>query len=76
MTHRSLERRLAALERHQDAGAGAFVVDTGDDMLAWDGQLIPRDEWTRRYPDAVCVDIGGDGSELVETYRDMGMYER
>ncbi len=55
MTRRSLERRLAALERQQDddddGGVVAFFVDIGDDA--------ELDDWQRRHPDAITVDIGG-----------------
>jgi len=58
---KAIDKRLSALERTQrtNADGGVFVVDTGDGYVAWQGQRVPLDEWQRRYPDAVTVDIGG-----------------
>jgi hypothetical protein len=58
---KAINKRLSALERTRrtNADAGAFVVDTGDGYVEWQGQRVPLDEWQRRYPDAVVVDIGG-----------------
>ncbi len=60
MTNRSLGRRLAALERQQDdddddGGVVAFFVDIGDDA--------ELDDWQRRHPDAITVNIGGSTND-------------
>jgi hypothetical protein len=58
---KAINKRLSALEstRRTNAHAGVYVVDIGDGYVAWQGQRVPLDEWQRRYPDAVVVDIGG-----------------
>ncbi len=61
MTRHSLQRRLAALERARTPDGGMYVVDIGDGYVDWHGERIPIDEWQRRYPESVVVDIGGAG---------------
>jgi len=63
MTNRSLERRLAALERARTPDDGVYVVDIGDGYVDWHGERIPIDEWQRRHPDAITVDIGGSTND-------------
>jgi hypothetical protein len=64
MSYKEMTRRLDELERQHDAdGDGAFVIDVGIGYVDWQGQRIPTDEWQRRYPDAVFVDIGGTLNE-------------
>ncbi len=43
---RTIDKRLSALEstRYANAHAGAYVVDTGDGYVAWQGQRVPLDE--------------------------------
>jgi hypothetical protein len=35
------------------------VVDIGDGYVDWHGERMPIDEWQRRHPDAITVEIGG-----------------
>jgi hypothetical protein len=59
MTNRSLQRRLAALERARTPDDGLYVVDIGDGYVDWHGERMPIDEWQRRHPDALTFEIGG-----------------
>ncbi len=63
MTNRSLQRRLAALERARTPDDGAYVIDIGDGYVDWHGERIPIDDWQRCHPDAITVDIGGSTND-------------
>ncbi len=56
MARRSLERRLAALERARTPDTGMYWIDIGepDDD---DGERVPLDAWPRQYA-GVVIDIG------------------
>jgi hypothetical protein len=64
---KAIDKRLSALERTRrtNADTGAYIVDIGDGFVTWQGQRLPLDEWQRRYPDAVVVDIGGTRDDAV-----------
>ncbi len=61
MTNRSLERRLAALERARTPDDGMYVVDIGEPDVD-DGERVQCDEWQRQYS-GVVVDIGGSTND-------------
>jgi hypothetical protein len=56
MTNRSLERRLAALERARTPDDGLYVIDIGEPDRD-DGERVPFDDW--QHDDGVVIDIGG-----------------
>lgn len=57
---RHFERRLARLEQRSAPDTGAYIVDIGDETTVydWHGHAFALDEWRRRWPNAVDVDIG------------------
>ncbi len=67
MTNRSLQRRLAALERARTPDDGLYVVDIGDGYVDWHGERMPIDDWQRRHPDALTFDIGA-GNTVENTH--------
>ncbi len=66
MTNRSLERRLAALERARTPDDGMYVVDIGEPDVD-DGERVELDDWPQRY--AGVIDFGGEpesGADVVQ----------
>jgi hypothetical protein len=57
---RSIERRLARLEQRSAPDTGAYIVVIGDETTVynWHGHAFTLDEWRRRWPNAVDVELG------------------
>ncbi len=62
MARRSLERRLAALERARTPDAGMYWVDIGEPDRD-DGERLQLDAWPQRYVGAFVIDIGGSTND-------------
>ncbi len=78
MTRHTLLQRLAALERRTTADDGMYGVDIGDGYITCNGEQIQADEWQRRYPDSIVINIGRsehDTSDYVWTKHTPGEHD-
>ncbi len=74
MARRSLERRLARLERARTPDTGLYVVDIGEPDVD-DAERVQLVEW-RRHADSVVIDIGGSvEGHVVKRLHDVRMSE-